>query len=124
MIVACALQPDLAILPDGDHTVVGDGGVALSGGQCARVALARAIYAGATGSSAADAVVLLDDPLAPLDPAVANHVWQRGVLRMLLRRGRGHVAKRSATVIMATHSLALLPDADHVRVISILDTGY
>ena len=54
---ACALRPDLKILEDGDETEIGARGVSLSGGQKARVALARAVYARTK-------YVLLDDPLS------------------------------------------------------------
>ena len=53
----CALLPDLDILEDGDETEIGARGVNLSGGQKARVALARAAYARTK-------YVLLDDPLS------------------------------------------------------------
>ncbi|KAI0763773.1 metal resistance protein YCF1 [Trametes elegans] len=65
---ACALRPDLALLQNGDMTEVGEKGITLSGGQRARVALARAVYARAD-------VVLLDDVLAALDSHVAKHVF-------------------------------------------------
>jgi len=54
---ACALRPDLKIFEDGDLTEVGTRGISLSGGQKARVALARAVYARSK-------CVLLDDPLS------------------------------------------------------------
>ena len=57
---------DLALLAEGDSTFVGERGVALSGGQKARVSLARAIYADAD-------VYLLDDPLRLAPPPVAPH---------------------------------------------------
>ena len=63
---ACLL-PDLAALPEGDETRVGDGGERLSGGQRQRVALARAAYSRAP-------VLLLDDVLSALDAAVACRV--------------------------------------------------
>ncbi|KAG1791532.1 P-loop containing nucleoside triphosphate hydrolase protein [Suillus plorans] len=65
VIEACALKPDLELLPQGDLTEVGEKGI---GGQRARVALARAIYARAD-------LVLLDDVLAAVDSHVARHVF-------------------------------------------------
>nr|UYV50462.1 YCF1 [Agaricus brasiliensis] len=68
VIEACALLPDLALLADGDMTEVGEKGITLSGGQRARLSLARAVY------SRAD-LVLLDDCLAAVDSHVARHVF-------------------------------------------------
>ena len=53
---ACALDDDIAMLPAGGKTELGERGVNLSGGQKARLALARAAYSGAD-------ILLLDDPL-------------------------------------------------------------
>ena len=66
--LACALGPDLALLPNGDMTEVGEKGITLSGGQRARIALARAVYARAD-------LTLLDDCLAAVDSHVARHVF-------------------------------------------------
>ena len=60
VLAACCLEPDVAQLPHGLETEIGEKGVNLSGGQKARVSLARACYAKA-------AVVLLDDPLSAVD---------------------------------------------------------
>lgn len=57
VIESCALRTDLEILEDGDFTEIGERGISLSGGQKARVALARAVYAPSK-------IVLLDDPLS------------------------------------------------------------
>jgi hypothetical protein len=57
---ACCLVPDLEILQDGDSTEIGERGITLSGGQKARVALARAVYSRAS-------IILLDDVLSAVD---------------------------------------------------------
>ncbi|EPQ30424.1 uncharacterized protein PFL1_01950 [Pseudozyma flocculosa PF-1] len=96
---ACALTPDLQILPDGDRTEVGERGVSLSGGQRARVALARACYARAD-------IYLLDDPLAAVDAHVGAHIFKnvigpKGLLR--------HKAR-----ILTLNSVACLPECDQI----------
>lgn len=91
VIKACALEPDLEILEYNDETEVGEKGTALSGGQKARVALARAIYSPAR-------YVLLDDVLSAVDNHTAKHLY-RHCLKGTLMKGR--------TVIMVTHSVAL-----------------
>lgn len=56
----CGLKPDLALFDAGDQTEVGEKGLTLSGGQKARVTLARAVYSNAN-------VLLLDDVFAALE---------------------------------------------------------
>ena len=70
MIEVFALERDLKLLPFGDLSLVGERGVQLSGGQKARVTLARAIYREA-------GIYLLDDPLSAVDSHVANHIFNR-----------------------------------------------
>eukprot|EP00949_MAST-11_sp_MAST-11-sp1_P004080 g4080.t1 len=65
---ACALQVDFDLFPAGEDTEVGERGLNLSGGQKARIALARALYADAD-------VILLDDPLAAVDQGVAETLF-------------------------------------------------
>ncbi|KND86548.1 ATP-dependent bile acid permease [Tolypocladium ophioglossoides CBS 100239] len=84
---ACALAPDLAMLPDGDQTKLEEGGVGLSGGQKARVALARAVYSPCR-------ILLLDDPLAALDHDTASNIVRRFL--------QGPLAKGRA-IVMVTH---------------------
>jgi len=58
------------MMPHGDMTLIGDRGVSLSGGQRARVSLARALYMDAD-------VYLLDDPLSAVDAAVGKHIFDK-----------------------------------------------
>lgn len=69
----CCLESDLAQMPDGEDTVVGERGVTLSGGQKARVAMARAAY------SRPD-IVILDDPLAAVDSDVSASLMSCAIL--------------------------------------------
>ena len=70
VIECCALDKDLEIFPDGDLTLVGERGVTLSGGQKARLNLARAVYRDAD-------IYLLDDPLSAVDAVVSRHIFDR-----------------------------------------------
>ncbi|KFA48346.1 hypothetical protein S40293_04429 [Stachybotrys chartarum IBT 40293] len=70
VLLACALYPDIGTFTSGDHTKLEEGGIGLSGGQKARVALARAVYSPAT-------TLLLDDPLAALDHDTASLIVKR-----------------------------------------------
>ncbi|XP_063225209.1 ATP-binding cassette sub-family C member Sur isoform X2 [Bacillus rossius redtenbacheri] len=101
IISACALQPDIDILPGKDYTEIGEKGINLSGGQKQRIAIARAMYSEAN-------VVILDDPLSALDYQVGQQVFEQGIKRFLLRQKR--------TVILVTHSLQLLPYAHKIVV--------
>ncbi|KAK7556060.1 ABC transporter [Phyllosticta citricarpa] len=87
----CALTPDLANFKHGDLSDLGENGIGLSGGQRARVALARAIYSPAR-------ILLLDDPLAALDHNTAETIVKR-LFRGPLMEGR--------TVLLVTHRLDL-----------------
>ncbi|XP_073894081.1 ATP-binding cassette sub-family C member 10 isoform X25 [Macaca fascicularis] len=94
---ACALNDDLSILPAGDQTEVGEKGMTLSGGQRARIALARAVYQ-------EKELYLLDDPLAAVDADVANHLLHRCILGMLSH----------STRLLCTHRTEYLERADVV----------
>ncbi|SPO01024.1 probable multidrug resistance protein [Cephalotrichum gorgonifer] len=99
---ACALLDDFAQLPDGDETVVGERGISLSGGQKARVALARAVYARAD-------VYLLDDVLSAVDSHVGRHIIEN----VLGPNG----LLRSRTRILATNSIAILQEASYITLL-------
>lgn len=78
-----ALGPDLDVLPAGDETEIGEKGITLSGGQKARVALARAVFSTQPGG-----LVLLDDPLAAVDAHVGAHIFNRCVVEALAKTTR------------------------------------
>ncbi|KFR10532.1 Multidrug resistance-associated protein 7 [Opisthocomus hoazin] len=109
VVEACALSEDLNILPAGDQTEVGENGVMLSGGQKARIALARAVYQ-------EKELYLLDDPLAAVDADVANHLMRKCILGVLKHKTR----------ILCTHRTEFLEKADALLLIDngrIVKTG-
>ena len=81
VIEACALTEDIQWFPDYDQTVVGERGEVLSGGQKARVSLARAVYADAD-------LYLLDDPLSAQDFEVGQHIFQSCINDLLGQKMR------------------------------------
>ncbi|XP_033249469.1 ATP-binding cassette sub-family C member Sur isoform X2 [Drosophila miranda] len=101
VIEACALKPDIEIMPKGDFTIIGERGINISGGQIQRIAIARAIYSSAN-------VVIMDDPLSSLDNEVGSQIFQRCVSQMLLKSNR--------TFILVTQQLNLIKEADYVIV--------
>lgn len=94
---ACCLEPDLDLIVGRDLAEVGERGITLSGGQKARIALARCVYAGGD-------VILLDDVLSAVDGKVANHIMKHCLRGMLAQ----------STRIIATHNLRLIKDNDRV----------
>ena len=101
---AAQLDADVSRLPDGDRTEIGERGVTLSGGQKARVAIARCVYA-------RPKLALLDDPLSALDAATASACFDA-----LFKRGSGALRDGAATVLV-THSTHFLHRADKVVVL-------
>ncbi|XP_068446641.1 ATP-binding cassette sub-family C member 4-like isoform X2 [Clinocottus analis] len=97
---ACALKRDMELLPDGDLTLIGDRGATLSGGQKARVNLARAVYQDAD-------IYLLDDPLSAVDAEVGRHLFEQCICGLLKNKPR----------ILVTHQLQYLKAADQIMVL-------
>lgn len=97
VVYACSLESDLAILPAGDQTEIGERGINLSGGQKARINLARAVYANKD-------IILLDDVLSAVDARVGKHIMNNCILGLLKEKTR----------ILATHQLSLIGAADRI----------
>ncbi|PVG00760.1 putative YCF1-vacuolar ABC transporter [Serendipita vermifera] len=99
---ACALRPDLQLLEQGDMTEIGEKGINLSGGQRARIALARAVYARAD-------LTLLDDVLAAVDNHVARHIFDNVIGPNGLLGSKARVLVTNSTAYLSqTHQLLLM----------------
>ncbi|KAL7050851.1 hypothetical protein ACKWTF_004247 [Chironomus riparius] len=103
IVKVCSLTRDFEIWPEGDKTIVGERGMSLSGGQKARINLARAIYRQAD-------IYLLDDPLSAVDSHVGRHLFDNCIKNFL----------NDKIVILVTHQLQYLPTADQIV---LLDNG-
>lgn len=97
VVYSCSLESDLDLLPGGDETEVGERGITLSGGQKARINLARAVYANKE-------IILMDDVLSAVDARVGKHIMNNCLMGML----------KDTTRILATHQLSLIGSADRI----------
>eukprot|EP00600_Ochromonadales_sp_CCMP1393_P017669 CAMPEP_0175031920 /NCGR_PEP_ID=MMETSP0005-20121125/21113_1 /TAXON_ID=420556 /ORGANISM="Ochromonas sp., Strain CCMP1393" /LENGTH=1650 /DNA_ID=CAMNT_0016292283 /DNA_START=12 /DNA_END=4964 /DNA_ORIENTATION=+ len=97
----CALLTDIEVLPAGHETEIGERGINLSGGQKARLGLARAVYADAD-------IYMLDDPLSAVDAHVGQHLFEQCIMD-LKRRGK--------CVILVTNALQFLKSSSHILVL-------
>uniref|UniRef100_A0A182S5S5 ABC transmembrane type-1 domain-containing protein n=1 Tax=Anopheles maculatus TaxID=74869 RepID=A0A182S5S5_9DIPT len=93
----CALEKDFELFPHGDQTIVGERGISLSGGQKARVNLARAIYRKAD-------IYLLDDPLSAVDTHVGKHIYELCIRDFLA----------NSVCVLVTHQLQYLKDVQQI----------
>jgi ATP-binding cassette subfamily B multidrug efflux pump len=96
---AAGLTPDIAVLPEGYDTLVGERGITLSGGQRQRVALARAL-------AAEPQILMLDDTLSSVDAQTEREILTR--LRPILRE---------RTSIVVSHRVAAVKEADQILVL-------
>lgn len=101
VIEACALNRDLALFSKGDLTLVGERGICLSGGQKARINLARALYIDAD-------IYLLDDPLSAVDALVGRHLFERAIKDYL----------KDKITILVTHQLQFLERVDRILLLN------
>ncbi|OAY37002.1 hypothetical protein MANES_11G066800v8 [Manihot esculenta] len=102
---ACALDVDISLMNGGDMAYIGEKGVNLSGGQRARLALARAIYQGSD-------VNMLDDVLSAVDAEVARFILHNAILGPLMDQ---------KTRVLCTHNVQAISSAD---MIVVLDKGH
>ena len=103
MLKYACLKEDLKILINGDATMIGEKGINLSGGQKARISLARAIYSDAD-------IFLLDDPISAVDAHVGNSIMCDCLNGYLKRK----------TIILITHALNNCKFADYIY---LMDNG-
>ena len=104
IVTACDLKEDFRQMHRGDQTQIGSKGIALSGGQSQRLALARAAYA-------RQDLVILDDVFSGLDLDTENRVFHN------LLGPEGLFRRQAATVIVASSSNKRLPFADYIVVL-------
>uniref|UniRef100_A0A158R5R5 ABC transmembrane type-1 domain-containing protein n=1 Tax=Syphacia muris TaxID=451379 RepID=A0A158R5R5_9BILA len=95
---ACELLEDLELMKAGDQTEIGERGVTVSGGQKARISLARALYLDAQ-------IYLIDDVLSSVDYKVRNSIFEKAVKKMLHKK---------RTVLFVTSDVKLLSQCDRV----------
>ncbi|XP_065919884.1 ATP-binding cassette sub-family C member 4-like isoform X2 [Dysidea avara] len=100
VVECCSLVKDIDEMPFGDETLIGERGVNLSGGQKARVNLARAVYRDSD-------IMLLDDPLSAVDAAVSRHLFDGCICGVLADK----------LVILVTHQLQYAEHADRILVL-------
>ncbi|KAF9904913.1 hypothetical protein EC991_002213 [Linnemannia zychae] len=100
VIKACELTRDLKLFPNGDATLIGEKGVTLSGGQRARVSLARAAYRDSD-------IYILDDPLSAVDPKVGRALFDNCINGLLKGKAR----------VLVTHQLQYIKDCENVIVL-------
>ena len=102
-VLSCQLESDLAIMPAGELTEIGEKGINLSGGQKARVSLARAVYQESD-------IVLMDDPISALDVKVGRFIMEETV----------HGYLKGKTTVIATHAIPFMKYFDEIW---IMDEG-
>ncbi|KAG7207731.1 hypothetical protein KM043_009345 [Ampulex compressa] len=100
VVKVCQLKRDFTLLPYGDKTIVGERGISLSGGQRARINLARAVYAETD-------IYLLDDPLSAVDAHVGKHMFEECIDKYL----------KGKTRILVTHQLQYLRNVGRIIVL-------
>uniref|UniRef100_A0A8C3K1Z4 Cystic fibrosis transmembrane conductance regulator n=1 Tax=Calidris pygmaea TaxID=425635 RepID=A0A8C3K1Z4_9CHAR len=100
VVKACQLEEEISKFPDKDYTVLGEGGIILSGGQRARISLARAVYKDAD-------LYLLDSPFGHLDIFTEKEIFESCVCKLMANKTR----------ILVTSKLEHLKIADKILIL-------
>lgn len=100
MVKYCELSRDLEILPHGDRTEIGEKGINLSGGQKARISLARAVYANTD-------FIIMDDPISALDANVKKKIFKNVFTGLLQEKTR----------VLVTHAVDFLHLVDQIIIL-------
>ncbi|EAR84933.2 ABC transporter C family protein (macronuclear) [Tetrahymena thermophila SB210] len=100
VVQACCLDHDFQVIDKGDQTLVGERGANLSGGQKARISLARALYSNAD-------VYLLDDPLSAVDSKVSKQLINKAICGLM----------KGKTVILVTHQIHFTKNCDRILIL-------
>ena len=96
----CCMEDDLKILKGGEMCEIGERGINLSGGQKARIALARCLYSDTD-------IMIMDDPIAAVDAHVGKYIFNKCILKGM----------EGKTRILVTNAVQYLPKCDYVIVI-------
>lgn len=115
IVQACSLTHDIALLPAGLQTEIGERGVNLSGGQRQRLSLARAMWH-------EPGIVLLDDPLSAVDPATEEHLvhdllfgaWST-ITRVVVTHRLSHVRRFDRIVVVEDGRIVASGSFDEIR---------
>ena len=96
-VLACQFETDLSLMPAGDQTEIGEKGINLSGGQKARISLARSVYKRPD-------IVIMDDPISALDTQTRKKIYDQ-VFQGILK---------DKTRILVTHAVDFINLADKI----------
>ncbi|KAI8901223.1 P-loop containing nucleoside triphosphate hydrolase protein [Globomyces pollinis-pini] len=122
VIKACAMERDISLFPNGVNTYIGERGVTLSGGQRARLALARAVYYNAD-------LYLLDDPLAAVDVTVGKQLYNNcitGILKnkcVLLITQQVQLIGKSAFVMTLENGKLIAQTQSSASLMTVIDNS-